>query len=123
MTTEIALGKDSGSTYEAVKGMMAVVIETSGDEGLRRIPKRGRSGKEAEMWRSGLFLNWEEPQKKAGEHGTLVAFPHPEALFYCVIACHCLWLSRVMINDQFIRTLSLVSCSGQKRLPVAQFMR
>lgn len=36
MTTEIALGeglgKDWGSTYEAVKGMMAVVIETSGDE-------------------------------------------------------------------------------------------
>lgn len=39
--------------------MMAVVIETSGDE-VGRFGRELESWKEAEMRRSGLFLNWEE---------------------------------------------------------------
>jgi hypothetical protein len=68
---------------------------------MRKIQKREglEKGTRAEMRRSGLFLNWEQLRKSGG---TLVAFPHPEALFYCVMACHGLWLSRVMISEQLI---------------------
>jgi len=84
-----------------VKGIMAVVIETSGDEeedfeDFEEREERERDGN-AEEW--ALFK-----LGRMGRTQILVADPHPEARFYCVMACYCLWLSRGMINDQLIFT-------------------
>jgi hypothetical protein len=59
---------------------------------MRMIQKRGigerkKGGNAEEEW---ALFKLGAAQKSGG---TLVAFPHPEALFYCVMARHYLWLS------------------------------